>query len=70
MNSGVALRSDSKEMASIMLPMLYQREALRRCGRRELEDVVGVKMMVNRERRRVGLVLDSVCRVQRFLFDR
>jgi hypothetical protein len=33
MNSGVAFRSDSREMASIMLPMLYQREDLSRCGR-------------------------------------
>lgn len=31
MNWGVALRSESREMASMMVPMLYQREDLRRC---------------------------------------
>lgn len=32
MNSGVQFRSWSREIASTMVPMLYQREDLSRCG--------------------------------------
>lgn len=34
MNWGVAFRSWSSAIASTMLPMLYQRDDLRRCDRR------------------------------------
>jgi len=33
MNWGVAFKSESREIASMMVPMLYQREDLRRCER-------------------------------------
>jgi len=43
MNWGVAFKSESREMASMMVPMLYQREDLRRC---EEESQNGFGMVV------------------------
>jgi len=40
MNWGVAFKSESREIASMMVPMLYQREDLRRCEREKLKDVM------------------------------
>ena len=44
MNWGVAFRSWSSAIASTMLPMLYQREDLRRCekGVRMMDEIVGL----------------------------
>jgi len=43
MNWGVAFKSESREIASMMVPMLYQREDLRRCER---ENQNGFEMVV------------------------